>query len=33
MYYVNTYDDDEVSIFDLIQTAEVQEEDCESCKL
>jgi ribonucleoside-diphosphate reductase alpha chain len=33
MYYVNTYDDDEVSIFDLIQTAEIQEEDCESCKL
>lgn len=33
MYYVNTYDDDEVSIFDLIQTAEVQEEDCDSCTL
>ena len=33
MYYVNTYDDDEVSIFDLIQSVEVQEADCESCKL
>lgn len=33
MYYVNTYDDDEVSIFDLIQTTEVSQEDCESCKL
>lgn len=33
MYYVNTYDDDEVSIFDLIQSVGVQEADCESCKL
>ena len=33
MYYVNTYDDDEVSIFDLIQSVEVQEADCESCTL
>ena len=33
MYYVNTYDDDEVSIFDLLQSVEVQEADCESCKL
>ena len=33
MYYVNTYDDDEVSIFDLIQSVEVQEADCESCRL
>ena len=33
MYYVNTYDDDEVSIFDLIQSVEVQEAECESCKL
>lgn len=33
MYYVNTYDDDEVSIFDLIQSAEIQEADCESCRL
>ena len=33
MYYVNTYDDDEVSIFDLMQSVEVQEADCESCKL
>lgn len=33
MYYVNTYDDDEVSIFDLIQTTEVSQEDCEACKL
>ena len=33
MYYVNTYDDDEVSIFDLIQSVEVEEADCESCKL
>ena len=33
MYYVNTYDDDEVSIFDLIQSVEIQEADCESCKL
>ena len=33
MYYVNTYDDDEVSIFDLIQSAELQEADCESCRL
>ena len=30
MYYVNTYDNDEASIFDL--TTET-EEDCESCKL
>ena len=33
MYYVNTYDDDEVSIFDLIQSVEAQEADCEGCKL
>ena len=33
MYYVNTYDDDEVSVFDLMQLEEVQQEDCESCKL
>jgi hypothetical protein len=33
MYYVNTYDDDEVSIFDLIQSVEAQEADCESCTL
>lgn len=33
MYYVNTYDDDGVSIFDLIQSVEVQEADCESCRL
>ena len=33
MYYVNTYDDDEVSIFDLIQSVETQEADCESCRL
>ena len=33
MYYVNTYDDDEVSVFDLMQSEEVQQEDCESCKL
>ena len=33
MYYVNTYDDDEVSIFDLIQSVEVQEADCGSCTL
>lgn len=33
MYYVNTYDDDEVSIFDLIQSVETQEADCEGCKL
>ena len=33
MYYVNTYDDDEVSIFDLIQSVEIQEADCESCTL
>lgn len=33
MYYVNTYDDDEVSIFDLIQSVEIQEADCGSCTL
>ena len=33
MYYVNTYDDDEVSIFDLIQSVEIEEADCKSCKL
>ena len=33
MYYVNTYDDDGVSIFDLIHTTEVSQEECESCKL
>lgn len=33
MYYVNTYDDDEVSIFDLIKTEEPSQEECESCKL
>ena len=32
MYYVNTYDNDESSVFDLA-TKEVVEEDCESCKL
>ena len=32
MYYVNTYDNDEASVFDLA-TKEVVEEDCESCKL
>lgn len=32
MYYVNTYDNDEASVFDLA-TTEVVEEDCESCKL
>lgn len=32
MYYVNTYDNDEASVFDLA-TKEVEEEDCESCKL
>lgn len=30
MYYVNTYDNDEASVFDL---APETEEDCESCKL
>ena len=33
MYYVNPYDDDEVSIFDLTQIEEPTQEDCESCKL
>lgn len=33
MYYVNTYDDDEVSIFDLIKIEEPSQEECESCKL
>lgn len=33
MYYVNTYDDDEVSVFDMMQMNESVEEDCESCKL
>ena len=33
MYYVNTYDDDEVSIFDMMQMNESIEEDCESCRL
>lgn len=33
MYYVNTYDDDEVSVFDMMQMSESVEEDCESCKL
>lgn len=33
MYYVNTYDDDEVSIFDLIKTEEPSLEECKSCKL
>lgn len=33
MYYVNTYDDDEVSIFDMVQMSESVEEDCDSCKL
>ena len=32
MYYVNTYDNDEASVFDLA-ALEVSEEDCESCKL
>lgn len=32
MYYTNTYDDDEVSLFDLMQTQPV-EVDCEGCKL
>ena len=32
MYYVNTYDNDESSVFDLA-TKEVVEEDCESCTL
>lgn len=32
MYYVNTYDNDEASVFDLA-TKEVVEEDCESCRL
>lgn len=32
MYYVNTYDDDEASVFDLA-ILETSEEDCESCKL
>ena len=32
MYYVNTYDNDEASVFDLA-TKEVVEEDCESCKI
>ena len=32
MYYVNTYDNDESSVFDLA-TKEVVEEDCESCRL
>lgn len=30
MYYVNTYDNDEASVFDLVPESE---EDCESCKL
>jgi ribonucleoside-diphosphate reductase alpha chain len=30
MYYVNTYDNDEASVFDLVPETE---EDCESCKL
>ncbi len=33
MYYVNTYDDDEVSIFDMMQMNESVEEVCESCTL
>lgn len=33
MYYVNTYDDDEVSIFDLIKTEEPSQEECEACTL
>lgn len=33
MYYVNTYDDDEVSIFDMMQINESVEEVCESCTL
>ena len=32
MYYVNTYDNDEVSIFDLTNQ-QPEAEDCESCKL
>lgn len=34
MYYLNTYDDDEVNVFDLLDGLSDQEEDgCESCKL
>jgi len=33
MYYVNTYDDDEVSIFDMMQMSEPVEENCGSCTL
>lgn len=32
MYYVNTYDDDEASVFDLA-ALEVSEEECEGCTL
>lgn len=31
-YYVNTYDNDEASVFDVLKQ-EQKEEDCESCKL
>lgn len=33
MYYVNTYDNDEVSVFDIKNTEVEDEEDCEGCKL
>lgn len=32
MYYVNTYDNDEVSIFDLV-ASKPELDDCEACKL
>ena len=34
MYYVNTYDDDEVNVFDMLSGLVAQEEvDCEGCRL
>lgn len=33
MYYVNTYDNDEVSVFDIENTEVEDEEDCEGCRL
>lgn len=33
MYYVNTYDDDEASVFDLINIEEPSQEGCDACTL